>query len=134
MGKLEVGGGEVDGRMMAERPERCQDQQRERSDHGKARDVVNPFADGEAPNSGERQQGEHAGKKAENDEVVFRNPGGARADHVSELAGDLKQNRGDGGECVGPDVPGAEKAGCVAQRAAGSNTEAPPRPTPATYA
>ena len=84
---------------------------------------MNPFADGQAPDSGERQQAEHAGEKAENDEVIFRNPGCSRADHVSELARDLKQDSGDRGERIGPDIPGDQKAGGVAERAPGPHVQ-----------
>ena len=92
--------------------------------HGDAADVVDPFADVQAADGSDGDDEDDEADDGERGGLVFRQPGGARADEVGELGGDGVEDGGDDGDAVDPEVPGGEEAGEVAEGAAGPDVEA----------
>jgi hypothetical protein len=105
-------------------PEGSEDEKGEGDDHGRAGEVVDPLAEGEAADGGEGEQGEEDGEGGKDDGVAVGDPGGGGADHEGELGGDLEEEEGDSEETVGPDVPSGEETDGVAEGAAGPDVEA----------
>ena len=123
-GKCSSKGVKCTGNVVGHRPERREDQQRKRGDHGSARYVVDPLAERQPADRRERERPQQNSQPKEDGGMAFRHPRRARPNHVRKLARDLKQDRRDRRQPVRPDVPRRQEPDGVAKRAPRPHVEA----------
>ncbi len=99
-------------------------QRDEHGDHGRAAEIVNPFAKFEAANGGETYGNDYGGDDGEGRGMILRQPGGARAEEIGDLAGNGVEDRDSDGEAVDPQIPGGEEADEITEGAMSPNVEA----------
>jgi len=108
-----------------QRPERKEDEHDKDGQHGAAADVVNPLAQLETAQGGDRDCGDHRGDNGDGRDAALRKPCCRRSDEVGELSGNGVEDGRGNGDAVKPDVPRGEESTQVAECAMGPDVEPP---------